>query len=464
MRRSRTSMAALAALALALVACTPGGGSHVGKLAAPGRDSSAASAYPDSGSPSYASPAASTYGNPASPQPWDGRAVAGVFLQQPRDSRWDVIVHSMKQGPSDAITPMAAQHGPDCGAPPATHPIQDASSSVFICRNHMMTATKAAYDDASVIYLTPPALLDVSTGTATVSFKMSTLRASVYDWVDFWLTPYQSNLVFPLAGSDEDSVDGQGPPQQALQIRMANGNSIYGDTYFEGNFYQDFRPTNLGAFSRPPFLESLLVNGASAATRMSVELRVSRTHVRFGMPAQQGLNLPAGMTDGIWWVDNDLPVPLDWPQAVFQIGHHSYSPDKFGDYAIPLSLQPDTWHWSDFHISSFAPLNIDRATPGTVGNNGSPAGVSLAKPAPTAGMLRFAAIGSDMQVSFDGGQTWQRARRQAQSPSSQRSVANFYDNYWMPIPEGTTNVQFRGTDPVFPGGLWAVHDITVWSS
>jgi hypothetical protein len=359
---------------------------------------------------------------------------------------------------------MFAEHGPDCGAPPATHFIQDVASSVFVCRDHLMTATKAAFDEANVIYLTPPALFDLSSGTVTISFKMSTLRASAYDWVDFWLTPYQSNLVFPLAGSDEDSVDGQGPPQNALQIRMANGNATYGDTFFEGYVYRDFRPTNLGAFSRPPFLESLLTDGPSGAARMTFQLQVSSTHVRFGMPAQKGLKLPAEMTDGIWWVNNDLPAPLDWHQAVFQVGHHSYSPTKFGDTRIPQSLLPGTWHWSDFNVSSFAPLNIDWATPGTVGNNGNPPAVSLAKPAPAAGMLRFAAIGSNLQVSFDGGQTWQRARRQVQSAAASHPAENFYDNYWMPIPQGATTVQFKGTDPVFPGGLWAVRDVTVWSS
>jgi hypothetical protein len=181
------------------------------------------------------------------------------------------------------------------------------------------------------------------------------------------------------------------------------------------------------------------------------------------MPAQPGLVLPDGLSAGIWWVDNDLAQPLGWNQAVFQIGHHSYSPDKFGDFAVPLSLLPDTWHWSDFQISSTAPLTIEPASPRAVGNNGQAASVFLASPATSGSRLRFTAIGSNLEVSFDRGNTWQRPQHPPQS-SDYAQPDVFYDNYWTALPAGVTTVQFRATDPQFPGGLWAVRDISVWTS
>jgi hypothetical protein len=389
----------------------------------------------------------------SSPEGWDGNAEGG---------NWDVIVHSMKQGPGDAVAPMQAQHGADCAAPPATHPVNDVAGSVFVCRNHLMTAIKAPLDEAAAIYLTAPRLVDFSAGPATVSFKVSTQSASVYDWLDLWLTPFESNLVVPLGGSAEDVIDGQGPPRQAVQVRQAHGNNIQGDTYYEANEWRDFQPTNLGVYSRPPFVEDLLAAGPSAATRMTFQLTISESHVRFGMPAQPGLNLPDGQIGGIWWVDNDFSRPLGWNQAVFQIGHHSYSPDKFGDYAVPLSLLPDTWHWSDFQISSTVPFKIEPATPRVVGNNGQPASARLASPPIAGSRLRFTAIGSDLEISFDGGLSWQLPQHPLQSVDyAQPNV--FYDNYWTPLPVGATTVQFRAADPQFPGGLWTVRDISVWT-
>ena len=39
--------------------------------------------------------------------------------------------------------PMEAQHGADCGAPPATHHVASLEDMVFECKGHIMTAINA---------------------------------------------------------------------------------------------------------------------------------------------------------------------------------------------------------------------------------------------------------------------------------------------------------------------------------
>jgi YD repeat-containing protein len=69
--------------------------------------------------------------------------------------------------------------------------------------------------------------------------------------------------------------------------------------------------------------------------------------------------------------------------------------------------------------------------------------------APEGARLRFAAVGSDIQVSFDAGATWQPAQLQRQ----QRTNPACFHSYWTPAPAGTTRVAFPGLgDLAGPGG------------
>ena len=65
--------------------------------------------------------------SPAAPQPWN-----------PDD--WDVVVHSRDTQTWGQLEPMQAQHGADCSPYPATHLVSTYEDSVFLCKNHMMTA------------------------------------------------------------------------------------------------------------------------------------------------------------------------------------------------------------------------------------------------------------------------------------------------------------------------------------
>src|SRR5262249_4855131 len=170
------------------------------------------------------------------------------------------------------------------------------------------------------------------------------------------------------------------------------------------------------------------------------ELRLSRTHVRFGMPAYD-----------LWWVDAEI-ADLGWDQGVVQLGHHSYQPTR-----NCAACGPNTWHWDNVAISSAVPFTMLRADRRYVDADTEPT-VTFLAPAPEGAHLRFAAVGSEIQVSFDGGATWQPAQLQRQ----QRTNPARFQSYWTPVPAGTTGVAFRSLGAL-AGEPWMVRDVAIWA-
>lgn len=350
-------------------------------------------------------------GEPSRPQSWN-------------PANWDVTVHSRDINTWYQLEPMAAEHGVDCAPAPATHTISAYEDAVYLCRNHVMTAIKAS--GYGMVYLTPNHLVDFSGGTATIRFDVSTLRTSLRDWIDIWISPYNDHLQLPL---DMD-VDLSGPPRNAVQVRMdLSGN------YFDVVIYRNFQPTVIDGAPIPyeRFLDP------SPTRRDTFELQISRTSVKFGMPAYN-----------FYWVDTRI-ADLGWSQGVVQFGHHSYNPLK--DCA---TCRPGTWHWDNVTISPSQPFTmiaanrrfVDRANPT----------VTLTAPAPANARLRFAGIGPNLQVRFDGG-AWQAA--QVQAHNTRYFKDEHFRSFWMPIPAGVTQIEFRGDR--WWGGDWHARDISVWA-
>jgi hypothetical protein len=355
-------------------------------------------------------------GAPAVPTPW-------------RPANWDLTVHSRDVSTFNALQTIHAGHGTDCSAPPASHAVSSYEDAVFLCRDHMMTAIRA--DGYGVIYVTPNALVDFSAGEAVVRFDMSTERTSLRDWVDLWVTPFDENV--QLVG-DIGEVDLNGHPRRAVQIRMDNFN---GATVFRGNVVRNFNAQQVGSNDG---LTLPSVVPPSASVRTTFEMRISRTHLKFGIPAA-----------GAWWVDDSF-ADLGWSAGVLQIGHHSYTPEK--DCS---SCSANTWHWDNLSISSAIPftiLNADRRAA-----SASASSVSFAAGAPANAFLRFAGIGDGLGVSFDGGASWQAPRQQS---FEQLLGDEHFRSYWTPVPEGTRSVQFRGTS--WWGGPWRAQNIGIWGT
>lgn len=365
---------------------------------------------------------ASTFdGNPAAPLP-----LTTGYTDAGDGSTYDVQVHV--RGPEHwySLEPVAAQHGPDCGAPPATHTNTSYEGAVFQCRDHVMTALNAS--DYGVIYLTPNRLLDFSAG-GVVQFDMSTLRMSTRDWVDIWITPYEDNLALPF---DNGDVDLQGIPRRGIHVTMSTFN---GETTFRCNRIDNFVQNEVDSAWWDTIEGYLRTSGRepSAIARDTFRLELSPSHLKFTSTTIPG-----------WTACDTAIASLGFTKGVVQIGHHSYTPTK-DDAGVPA-----TWHWDNISVEPSTPFSIIHADRRYVDGTQT---VNFASPAPTGSNLRFSANGI-VEVNFGSG--WQAARIQP----AERNVDSTR-SYWMPIPAGTQAVQFRGQD-TFNGPFFA-KDFAIWS-
>ncbi len=369
-------------------------------------------------------------GAPASPTPW-------------RPSNWDVTVHSRDVSTFEQLEPMAAEHGPDCAGPPATHESSTYESAVYQCRDHVMTAINAG--GYAMIYLTPDRMVDFSEGEAVIQVDVSTLRSSDRDWWDVWITPYDDSLQLPLdLGSD---VDATGPPRVGIQVTLATENQMKAVIWddFEAVQFPDW-PNDAVTGDTFTGYETFLT--PDAARRDTFEIAISRNRLRVGMPQYD-----------FWWVDTEIPE-LDWTQGVVQLGHHSYNPTKdcnVDNTPVPPVAEclPNTWHWDNLVIDPSVGFSIVQVTPTQA--DASSSVVELEQAALPDSHLRFTGIGNQLQVRFDGA-AWEDAQVQA---TQRETKEEHFASYWHPIPTGTTRVEFRGED--WWGGPWLVRGVSAWS-
>lgn len=345
---------------------------------------------------------------------------------------WDVTVHVRSRDNYYSLEPVEADHGPDCGPPPATHTVVSYEDMVYSCKNHMMTTLNAP--GYGVIYLTPNHLLDFSEEEGVVSFDMSTLRKTGRDWVDVWITPFEDHLQLPLDGT----VDLQGLPKRGINITM---DLVRGNSRFRAYLIENHEATELDATSEGwQGYEAFLT--PDQRRRDQFELTLTRDHLSFGMP---GYNFQ--------WFDLDIP-DLGWDRAIVQFGHHSYNPYK--DCDNDGSCSPNTWHWDNVTIAPAQPFTMlpavkryaDATTAGVV---------QFDTPAPQAAYLRFAGIGNNIILSFDNGASWTPAVRQPQ----ELDIEEHFSSYFTPIPAGTQDVMVQAED--WWGGPWHVRNLSIWS-
>ena len=350
-----------------------------------------------------------------------------------RSSEWDVTIHVRSRDNYYALEPAEADHGPDCGPPPATHEVTSYEHVVYSCKNHMMTTLNAP--GYGVIYLTPAHLLDFSEGEAVLQFDMSTFRKSGRDWIDIWVTPFQDHLQLPL---DNWLPDLQGVPRQGIHIRMDLQRT---NSKFRAFLINNHEPIELTGTSDAWLgYESFLT--PDQRRRDQFELRVSRTHIQFGMPEYS-----------FYWYDEALSM-LSWDKGVVQLGHHSYNPTK--DCDDDGTCGPGTWHWDNVFMEPAEPFTMIKAT-SRYTNEADGGQLAFEAPAPTNAYLRFAGIGNNIELSFDGGMSWEAAQRQPQ----QENIEGHFSSYLSPMPVGGDAVLVRATD--WWGGPWHIRDASIWA-
>jgi hypothetical protein len=356
-------------------------------------------------------------GKPARPRPFE-------------PSRWSITVNiDATDQFFSRIKPMRAMHGSHCEGPPSTHWISSYDDAVFTCNDHIMTAINGPGYGA--VYITPNRMIDFDGRTAVLRFDMSTLRMSDRDWVDLWITPYRDLLQLPLELGGLNPPAYSGPPKRAVHIVMRGSGR---GTAFQANVFTNFGRRTYARTSRG--YETVL--RPDAARRDTFELRISRSHIAFGMPKRK-----------LWWVNNKIPR-LAWTRGVVQLAHHSYDPTKDG------AGVPATWHWDNLSISRSVGFTIIDGNRDDV--SARTPKVVFDRRAPGSACLRFVGIGRPIDVRFNGGR-WRRAALQGTLTSQLQF--NEFGSFMMPVPKGTRAVIFRGTR--WAGRGWRVKDVSIFA-
>ena len=360
-------------------------------------------------------------GDPSVATPWNGKSM-------------DFTIHNRDDDQLYSMTPMQAQHGSDCSNPDYnTHTVTSYNDVVFQCKNHMMTATYglSQYGGYSMIYMTPAYIVD-TTGDFYISFDVSTFNSNPSrDWLDVWLTPYDQNLQLTL---DYWLPDVQGEALNTVHFRMMQ-ESHWIIEKFENGKSKELRTS---------YIQRDAHVAPSKRVRTTHMIIVQGDRMRFGIPSAD-----------LWWYDGPVPDFIrEWNGAVVQIGHHSYTPDK--DCNGP-DCGPNTYHWDNIIVGPGQHMTMIHADKRLVTSSTNSTFV-FDEPAPAGSHLRFSGVGDDLEVSYDGGQTWVAAQLQV---SRKKQKQGHFKSYWMPVPAGTQSVMFRGQN--WWGGEWAARDATIWS-
>lgn len=332
--------------------------------------------------------------------------------------RWDVIVHDRTDGATNA---MDADHDHACGAPPATHAVKSPSDAVFLCRDHLMTALNSSDPGYAVIYLTPAAMVDWSSGQATLSFDVSTGRSTNRDWIDLWLTPWEHNMVLP---SELYTPDLNGPPRRSLHFRVTNKFAwqIYRQPENVKLSRNDWRDIPV-PYSRPQRDTFKFTIGGGFITLQYTNVATQRTTLVERVP---------------------MPADLGFSRAVVQLGHHSYTPSKDCHFSTIGSCGPNTWHWDNVRINPARPFSMTK-----LGRLAAPGTVQV-----SAGLLRFAARGP---TEIDWGRGWVPVQPVNGPPGNEGQFAS----YLVPVPDGAERAALRGKTTW--AGPWRAENIAVWS-
>lgn len=353
------------------------------------------------------------------------------------------------------FAPMAAQHGSDCLPPPANHNINSTSDSVFLCKDHLMTAIDCCGDghgaDAQVT-LQPNHLIDLSQGEAVIRIDVSTLSPSAGDWWEIWITPWDDQLVAPANHFFHET----GAPKTAIMLDVTDFSPE--SKNWGHHFWNDFNllvDKQAGGSQNDP---SPAVNirpfvSVSDTRRDTYELRITKNKVK---------KLVKNSSTGQMTQVDEFDIPGGFPanEAVVQFLQSNYRTRENG--AIPCGgcvTSPATWHWDNAEIYPAIPYKM-------IGSNEmsavqtSPESLSqkitFKEPAPANARMLFRGwdFNNQPKVSFDNGASWQIAS--AVRPPNDYGPLGFGGvpdllTYSIPVPSGMTSVLMNGNGNCFDG-------------
>ena len=365
-------------------------------------------------------------GSPTAPVPFASTSVA--------------VTRTERNLTGDTVEPAhPASHGPDCAGPPATHTNSGSrADSVFQCRDHVMTSISGTPYGA--VYLTPAAMVDWSSGSAKVSWRMSTGRSSARDWIAVDITPWVNVLDVP-AGPVVDN-DLNGAPLNAIHIEMDLFTDRITPEIYIGGARIFYNESNVIPYTN--------VVTPDNARRDLFELEI--------LPSKLTLKL----NGTIIMIGDGITAPFT--SGMVQFSHHAYSPGK-GCTSQAAIINPcvdgddiassNTWHWDDFVISPAQELEFIQATE-DFSTGGT---IHLPSVTKANSKLRFNAIGR-VELSWDGINFFDAPIQ----PGNQERDPFHVSNYWVDVPAGLSQFDVRlSLDGPYPSGMLHGKDFTVWS-
>ena len=314
--------------------------------------------------------------------------------------------------------------------------------------------TNLRADGYGLINIMPNQLVDISDGEATVRIDVSSLDRSAQnrDWWTMTLMPL--NSLNPLHAPDwAPDVEGFAPNAIWIGMSFANGMRYPFIEMTDANGNKHDLP---GAYRG---LEEFVT--PSQVVRDTWEIRISKNRIRLGIKFPEGH--PSGLEE-FWWVDtqvdeNGTPLNIPWDRAAVLMGHYVYNSRKNG------GGMENTWHWDNLYIEPAVPIEI--CVPDARYADANDPSLRFDKAAPENSFMLFASpditrTAQDMEVSFDQGQSWQKPERltgSATDLSDDWGVS--YASLKIPVPTGTQEVTFRGTDSNWY--KWMARDVYIFS-
>lgn len=311
-------------------------------------------------------------------------------------SNFEVIHGTMWNGVAEGpLNVGTAQHGPSCEAPgeggTVRHVVPTYADLVFQCRDHVMTHLAG---DASLTYLTPNQLLDLSGGTGTVKWDVSTTSLSTRDWIGVWIQNWDTQEQRIL---DTSIPAHQGNPRNAIQVEMGaigpgfeSGSGMWHIEVYDQNRNLSAL-VNDGPWGRKVFD----VTKMSAQARTTFQVDITPGHIKLWLPAFNHV-----------LAEGDIPA-LGWNKGVVTFGHFAYSADKGANPFTGACCEvgqgePNTWHWDNLSVSPSIPFTIVKPDHRSTRTGDV---FQFSAPAPANAIMRFEAWSRNdgVRVSFDDG-------------------------------------------------------------
>lgn len=360
-----------------------------------------------------------------------------------------------------APEPMMAQHSANCGPPPATHAISTYQDTVFLCKDHIMTAINPPSGGTSsgIVTLKPNHLVDLSQGEATIRVDVSTSSPSAGDWWEIWFTPWEDQLVSPT----DHWYHHAGPPTNAVQMEIADF-PVDDSKRWATQVYHNARPTrpeamdesNAMAFYKGPnFRDRVPV---SDTRRDLYEIRMTQNYIKLYIKSPK-TNNQLSLVD-----EFAIPGGFGSNAAVVQFQQSNYEPEKNrkigcgGD--CPAVTTAATWHWDNVEIYPAIPYTLISTNEFQIVNGRTPNTVTFKEPAPPGALLIFngQSVGNTFTVTFNNGSTAQAKPTRPPNGVPGGGLSHDIDflTYTVPVPVGATSAALQGTDACQPSNCGPV--------